>query len=350
MATGTDTGSRIAAKLKKFQMELPDASSLDSILLDDILSNPALVGFLECFAAKQFCDENIRFFHRVGWWINQYETKSEEDICTEANAIFEIFVDTGSMTEISLSSEARQSVLVALETMPPLIDSFNVALKESYSTIDMDLFPRFKASADFASLKRLLSIKRTADDIFSHFHKIGILPDTLFNREGFSLQQIDFKNVTLDEVLEDKYMTRVFTAFLAKKHAAENTMCYQSIQGFKRNYATTNKNGPIAQFSTPQKIEQTRETAWLIYVAFIMNGAEYEVSTSMGCRKSIAFHVGNPACNMFAEVEQRCYEQQVTLFSEFRLSDEYNSLEHVMVEAKKGLGKPSPRSTVCTVQ
>ena len=94
MATGgTDIGSRIAAKLKSFQMELPGASTLDNILLDDILSNPALVGFLECFAAKQFCAENIRFFHRVGWWINQYETKSDEDICTQAKAIFETFVE-----------------------------------------------------------------------------------------------------------------------------------------------------------------------------------------------------------------------------------------------------------------
>ena len=340
MATpATTPNNRRMSLIHEMTLDFDD-DGLDKKVLDDFLANPALVGFLEHFAAKCFCDENLRFFHSVGWWINKYESQSEADIILDAKAIYEEFLATNSPTEISLSSGAREGVMEALECSPPTQAAFELAIKEAHQTLKSDLFLRFKQSEDYVLLRRLMSVKRSADDIFSKFSSMGILPDTLFNQPGFKLKQIDFPNVTLDQILSDKYMTRVFTKYLGKLHAAENTMCYQAIQGFKKHF--------------DEKSNKSKEIAWLIYVAFIMEGSEYEVSTTIENRKEIAFQLGKPSIKMFGDIEKSCNEMQKAKFAAFAATEEYQSLKNIMVNAKKNQGKDTPtntpRSAACVLQ
>ena len=112
-----------------------DEKSFEEKNLDDFLASPALVGFLEHFAAKCFCDENLRFFHSVGWWINKYDSQSLAETTSEAKAIFDEFIATNSPTEISVSSKARDGVVKALAETTIVETAFEPAIREAYQTL-----------------------------------------------------------------------------------------------------------------------------------------------------------------------------------------------------------------------
>lgn len=214
---------------------------------------------------------------------------------------------------------------------------FDAALEEVYGTLQRDLYLRFKASDDLKILKQLLAMKRTADDIVSHFHRIGVMPDSLWTNPNFKIADINFKEIPLETVLSDKYMVRVFTTFLTKSHAAENVMLVLSVKGFKKLFK--------------EKDEITREIAWLIYVAFILEGSEYQVSTDKFERQKIAFQLGKPKIDMFDKVHDACYILQRAQYTTFKTSDDFKTLEKVLIDAKKlkdnGRESPSPRSSTC---
>ena len=211
-------------------------------------------------------------------------------------------------------------------------------MEEVCETLERDVFLRFKASDDIKVLRELLGMKRSADDVLSHFHRIGVMPDTLFNTDpNFKVSNIDFDDVPLDLVLKDKYMVRVFTAYLAKLHAAENVMFVLSVNGFKKLFK--------------KKDETTREVAWLIYVTFVSESSEYQVSTDRFERLKIALLLGNPSIDMFDKVSQDCYALQQSQYIDFKQSDDYKSLEKALNDGKKkienGRASPSPRSSTC---
>ena len=217
---------------------------------------------------------------------------------------------------------------------------FDDALEEVYETLERDVLSRFKESDDIKVLRELLGMKRSADDILSHFHRIGVMPDTLFNTDpDFKVSNINFDDVPLDILLKDKYMVRVFTAYLAKLHAAENLMFVLSVNGFKKMFK--------------EKDETTREVAWLIYAAFVSETSEYQVSTDRFERQRIAFLLGNPRIDMFDKVSEDCYALQQSQYIDFKQSDDYKSLEKALNDGKKqienGRASPSPRSSTCVV-
>ena len=74
---------------------------------------------------------------------------------------------------------------------------FDDALEEVYETLERDVLSRFKESDDIKVLRELLGMKRSADDILSHFHRIGVMPDTLFNTDpDFKVSNINFDDVS----------------------------------------------------------------------------------------------------------------------------------------------------------
>ena len=341
MTTPTTTipaSKRISITIKNnITLILPTVEEVDEIKLEAILKNPAVLGFMEAFAAKQFCDENLRFFIGVEQWLEALHVKSETDQASEAMAIYNEFIAANSPTEICLSSKTRETVEEGLKKIPPVNTVFDAALEEVYGTLQRDLYLRFKASDDLKILKQLLAMKRTADDIVSHFHRIGVMPDSLWTNPNFKIADINFKEIPLETVLSDKYMVRVFTTFLTKSHAAENVMLVLSVKGFKKLFK--------------EKDEITREIAWLIYVAFILQGSEYQVSTDKFERQKIAFQLGKPKIDMFDKVHDACYILQRAQYTTFKTSDDFKTLEKVLIDAKKlkdnGRESPSPRSSTC---
>ena len=93
MATGNDKKKRISITIKTdVTLVLPGAKDMDDMSLEEILQNPAVLGFMESFAAKQFCDENLRFFKGVEQWFESLQVKSEKDQATDAMKIYNEFL------------------------------------------------------------------------------------------------------------------------------------------------------------------------------------------------------------------------------------------------------------------
>ena len=68
--TTIPASKRISITIKNnITLILPTVEEVDEIKLEAILKNPAVLGFMEAFAAKQFCDENLRFFIGVEQWL-----------------------------------------------------------------------------------------------------------------------------------------------------------------------------------------------------------------------------------------------------------------------------------------
>ena len=85
-------------------LTLPTRDEVDQMDLSQALSNPVVLGFMKAFAAKQYCDENLKFFINVEQWLDGFSVKNESDRAAGAMEIYNGFICKDSPNEICLSS------------------------------------------------------------------------------------------------------------------------------------------------------------------------------------------------------------------------------------------------------
>eukprot|EP01029_Cantina_marsupialis_P014062 TRINITY_DN3114_c0_g1_i5.p1 TRINITY_DN3114_c0_g1~~TRINITY_DN3114_c0_g1_i5.p1 ORF type:complete len:390 (-),score=104.10 TRINITY_DN3114_c0_g1_i5:861-2030(-) len=292
-----------------------------------IVENPATCGYLRAFMEQQFNAENLMFVMAVEEYCDHF-TKTElsnrmtpEKYQQKADHIWENFIANSAPNQVSLDSKTYNETKENMDK--PTVHLFDGAKQLCLITVRRDVFPRFRVSELMTELD--VRLHKTLEDC----------PDLEAPHGSISLDR-DLTHCTgfeLDEVLNDRFLFGAFLKYLEDSVCAENLMCYQEIQCFKK--AVQKKDN----------VERAKDIAWKIYAYFVHNPSPYQISTSFLTRKQIAYLLASPKVDMFDEIERSTFNViKMDHFRKFKKSVSYVKLPDIMRQHQASL---VPKSMFC---
>lgn len=353
--------------------------STEKITVVKAVHDPICSGFLSAFCESQYCAENIRFIIEIdrfrdyfsldpkSWHTKEWReidkelgsskfnssdtaaTINSETQDIDEKSIFIISEDTwpstkverkvvqewiqkiwteffgeASFNQICVSSKVKESTMLRIKNIHIYgAEVFQEALIDPVKTVHRDIYPRFLHSDQFRLMS--LSLHRLEKLPCAPAFRTSSPENTIYSRYNPMEIQSGSVDFTLDDVLSDKTLYNSFLRYLSHIVSAENLLCYQAIQNFKR------------KISSPDKLKQARayDAAWTIYTFFIAVGSSFEISLPPHKKREVMRELATPKVGMFEFVEYTCLSVLKVHYVEFRKTKEFSHLHETLINTLK---------------
>jgi hypothetical protein len=249
---------------------------------------------------------------------------SKELIEIEVLRIWKEFIERNSPSEICLSPPVIERTAFRMKYLYMYgPDVFTEAIEEHVCvTLELDTVPRFSHSDVYTKMSTLLYTFQEDDLIEVPLPQNKVL--AISSREN-----LKNKTFELIEVLSDGILYTEYLEYLELNSNEKWLLCLQLISLFEEEINLVHDDLGSAEDSA-LLVEQY---AWEIYNFFITKNSKFEIAFTEKDKKEIMRHLAKPASQMFEILRDLCDEKLETYFILFQLTEQYQHLNTIMINA-----------------
>ncbi|KAL0490954.1 regulator of G-protein signaling [Acrasis kona] len=116
---------------------------VETLTLQDVLSDTKKIRFFHVFAARSQASENVMFIQQVN---KRYKRDDQLERERVAKNIFEVFFDSESLLELNVKQSSKNNVMKRFEEEGPVIDLFDDIARDIENHVLVHLFALFTDS------------------------------------------------------------------------------------------------------------------------------------------------------------------------------------------------------------
>jgi len=249
---------------------------------------------------------------------------SKEYIEIEVLRIWKEFIERNSPSEICLSPPVIERTAFRMKYLHMYgPDVFTEAIEEHFCiTLELDTVPRFSHSDVYTKMSTLLYTFQEDDLIEVPLPQNKVLATS-------SRESLKNKTFELIEVLSDGILYTEYLEYLELNSNEKWLLCIQLISLFEEEINLVHVDIGSAEDSA-LLVEQY---SWEIHNFFIKKNSKFEIEFIEKDKKEIMRHLAKPTSQMFEILRDLCDEKLETYFILFQLTEKYQQLNTIMINA-----------------
>jgi hypothetical protein len=249
---------------------------------------------------------------------------NKDFIESEVLRIWKEFIERNSPNEICLSPPVVERTAFRMKYLHMYgPDVFTEAIEEHVCvTLELDTVPRFSHSDLYTKMSTLLYAFQEDELIEVPIPSNKVLAVS-------SRENLKNKTFELIEILSDGVLYGEYLEYLELISNEKWLLCIQLISLFEEEINIVHDE----KGSVEDSALLVEQYAWEIYNYFIAKCSRFEVSLIKIHKKEIMRHLAKPVSHMFESLRDLCDEKLETYFILFQLTEKYQLLNNVMINA-----------------